>query len=152
MQSELPNTQPPTPAFSKRRAVLFGKDSDSIIKSFFGSTATVAIIVLTLITVFLFKEGAGFIGLYHKSLQEYRLSGLEYVDILKEKRDGYTAAQSLPQRCTCRVDPHTQSRRLIAKGNCAHGHEPGSQKSVYGLHALRVATARLHQAKDGCRH
>ena len=90
MQSELPNTQPPTPAFSKRRAVLFGKDSDSIIKSFFGSTATVAIIVLTLITVFLFKEGAGFIGLYHKSLQEYRLSGLEYVDILKEKRDGYT--------------------------------------------------------------
>jgi phosphate transport system permease protein len=91
MQSELPNTQPPTPAFSKRRAVLFGKDSDSIIKSFFGSTATVAIIVLTLITVFLFKEGAGFIGLYHKSLQEYRLSGLEYVDILKEKRDGYTA-------------------------------------------------------------
>ena len=95
MQSELPNTQPPTPAFSKRRAVLFGKDSDSIIKSFFGSTATVAIIVLTLITVFLFKEGAGFIGLYHKSLQEYRLSGLEYVDILKEKRDGYTDRKSV---------------------------------------------------------
>ncbi len=79
------------PAFGKRRAVLFGKDSDSIIKSFFGSSAMLAIVVLALITIFLFKEGAGFVGLYHKSLKEYRLSGLEYVDILKERRDGYTA-------------------------------------------------------------
>lgn len=50
----------------------------------------VAIVVLALITLFLFKEGAGFVGLYHKSLQEYRMSGLEYVDILKEQRDDYT--------------------------------------------------------------
>jgi phosphate transport system permease protein len=79
------------PAFKSRRAILFGQDSDSIIKSFFGSSAMVAIVVLALITIFLFKEGAGFIQLYHKSLQEYRLSGLEYVDILKEKREGYTS-------------------------------------------------------------
>ena len=85
------NSVPQQPAFSRRRAVLFGKDSDSIIKAFFGSSATVAIVVLTLITIFLFKEGAGFLGLYHKSLSEYRQSGLEYVDILKEQRDGYTA-------------------------------------------------------------
>jgi phosphate transport system permease protein len=51
----------------------------------------VAILVLGLITIFLFKEGAGFVQLYHKSLQEYRLSGLEYVDILKEKRESYTS-------------------------------------------------------------
>lgn len=51
----------------------------------------VAILVLGLITIFLFKEGAGFVQLYHKSLKEYRLSGLEYVDVLKEQRDGYTA-------------------------------------------------------------
>jgi phosphate transport system permease protein len=82
--------QDTTPAFSKRRALFLGKDSDSIIKTFFGSNAMVAIMVLALITIFLFKEGAGFVGLYHKSLQEYRLSGLEYVDILKEKRDDYT--------------------------------------------------------------
>jgi phosphate transport system permease protein len=81
----------PKPAFSKRRALFMGQDSDSIIKKFFGSSAMVAILVLGLITVFLFKEGAGFVGLYHKSLQEYRLSGLEYVDILKEKREGYTS-------------------------------------------------------------
>jgi len=79
------------PAFSKHRALFLGQDSDSIIKKFFGSSAMVAILVLGLITIFLFKEGAGFVGLYHKSLQEYRLSGLEYVDILKEKRESYTS-------------------------------------------------------------
>jgi len=79
------------PAFSRRRAVILGQDSDSIIKKFFGSSAMIAILVLALITIFLFKEGAGFVQLYHKSIQEYRLSGLEYVDILKEKREGYTS-------------------------------------------------------------
>lgn len=86
------NQQDPTkPAFSKRRALFLGQDSDSIIKKFFGCNAMVAILVLGLITIFLFKEGAGFVNLYHKSLQEYRQSGLEYVDLLKEKREGYTA-------------------------------------------------------------
>ncbi|MGZ0656764.1 phosphate ABC transporter permease subunit PstC [Coraliomargarita sp. W4R72] len=85
------NQDSPKPAFSKRRALFLGQDSDSIIKKFFGSSAMVAILVLGLITIFLFKEGAGFVQLYHKSLQEYRLSGLEYVDILKEKREGYTS-------------------------------------------------------------
>lgn len=78
-------------SFKRKRAIVFGKDSDSIIKAFFGSSATIAIVVLGLITLFLFKEGAGFMKLYHSSLKEYRLSGLEYVDILKEKRDDYTA-------------------------------------------------------------
>ncbi len=77
------------PSFSKRRTLLFGKDSDSIIKAFFGSHAMIAIVILTLITIFLFKESAGFLGLYHKSIREYRLSGLEYIDILKEQRSGY---------------------------------------------------------------
>ena len=87
------NLQPKdtSPSFSRRRIVLFGKDSDSIIKSFFGSTATVAIFILALITIFLFKEGAGFIEQYHKSLKDYRLSGLEYIDILKENRESHTA-------------------------------------------------------------
>lgn len=79
------------PAFSQRRALFLGQDSDSIIKKFFGCNAMVAILVLGLITIFLFKEGAGFVNLYHKSLKEYRLSGLEYVDVLKEKREGYTS-------------------------------------------------------------
>ncbi len=91
MAAQQTPTDSTKPAFSQRRALIFGRDSDSIIKIFFGSNAMVAIVVLALITIFLFKEGAGFVGLYHKSLQEYRLSGLEYVDILKEKREDYTA-------------------------------------------------------------
>lgn len=89
---EDPNLEPKdtAPSFSRKRLVLFGKDSDSIIKSFFGSSATISIVVLALITIFLFKEGAGFINQYHKSLKEYRLSGLEYVDILKENRENFT--------------------------------------------------------------
>ena len=77
------------PSFNNRKTLLFGKDSDSIIKAFFGSHAMVAIVILTLITIFLFKEGAGFLGQYNKSIRQYRLSGLEYVDILKEQRQGY---------------------------------------------------------------
>lgn len=80
---------PKLPAFSRRRALFLGQDSDSLIKKFFGSNAMVAIVVLALITIFLFKEGAGFVGLYHESLVDYRQSGLEYVDILKEKRESY---------------------------------------------------------------
>jgi len=91
MSTEQKEDSTSEPAFKRRRAIIFGQDSDSIIKSFFGSSAMVAIVVLALITIFLFKEGAGFVQLYHKSLQEYRLSGLEYVDILKEKREGYTS-------------------------------------------------------------
>ena len=80
-----------SPEFSKRRVIVFGKDSDSVIKAFFGCTATVAIVVLFLITLFLIKEGAGFVGQYQNSLKQYRLSGLEYVDILKERREDHTA-------------------------------------------------------------
>lgn len=80
-----------SPEFSKRRVVLFGKDADSIIKGFFGSTATVTIVVLFLITLFLIKEGSGFVGQYQTSLKQYRLSGLEYVDVLKESRKDHTA-------------------------------------------------------------
>tara|TARA_Y200000002_G_scaffold260843_1_gene216492 strand:+ start:1854 stop:3662 length:1809 start_codon:yes stop_codon:yes gene_type:complete len=91
MANTLKQQESPKPTFSQRRALFLGQDSDSIIKKFFGSSAMVAILVLGLITIFLFKEGAGFVQLYHKSLKEYRLSGLEYVDVLKEQRDGYTA-------------------------------------------------------------
>ena len=67
-----------------------GQDSDSLIKAFFGSSAILSIFLLALITVFLIKEGANFAPLYKKSLQQYRLSGLEYVDILKKQRDAST--------------------------------------------------------------
>jgi phosphate transport system permease protein len=53
------------------------------IKAFFGGNALVAVIVLALITIFLFREGAGFFGQNLANLRLYRQAGLEYVDIIR---------------------------------------------------------------------
>ena len=53
------------------------------IKAFFGGNALVAVIVLALITIFLFREGFGFFGQNLANLRLYREAGLEYVDIIR---------------------------------------------------------------------
>ena len=59
--------------------------TESAIKAFFSSNALVAIVVLALITIFLFREGFGFFGQNLANIRLYRRSGLEYVDILREQ-------------------------------------------------------------------
>src|SRR5437016_5150070 len=59
------------------------RTAESAIRAFFGSNALVAIIVLTLITIFLFREGFGFFGQNLANLRLYRQAGLEYVDIIR---------------------------------------------------------------------
>ncbi|HSI12855.1 MAG TPA: phosphate ABC transporter permease subunit PstC [Chthoniobacter sp.] len=51
----------------------------------------VAIVVLALITIFLFREGAGFFGQNQRNLRLYRLAGLEYVDFIRREVDAHTA-------------------------------------------------------------
>ena len=53
------------------------------IRYFFGGNAIVAVVVLALITIFLFREGFGFFGENLRNLRLYRTSGLEYVDIIR---------------------------------------------------------------------
>lgn len=53
------------------------------IKAFFGGNALVAVIVLALITIFLFREGFGFFGQNLANLRLYRQAGLEYVDVIR---------------------------------------------------------------------
>jgi phosphate transport system permease protein len=53
------------------------------IKLFFGGNALVAVIVLALITIFLFREGFGFFGQNLANLRLFRQAGLEYVDIIR---------------------------------------------------------------------
>ncbi|HMJ07249.1 MAG TPA: phosphate ABC transporter permease subunit PstC [Chthoniobacterales bacterium] len=53
------------------------------IKAFFGGNALIAVIVLALITIFLFREGFGFFGQNLANLRLYRQAGLEYVDIIR---------------------------------------------------------------------
>jgi phosphate transport system permease protein len=65
--------------------------TEAAIKAFFGSNALVAIVVLALITIFLFREGFGFFGQNLASLRLYRRAGLEYVDIIRAQAEGHAA-------------------------------------------------------------
>jgi phosphate transport system permease protein len=67
------------------------RTAESAIRAFFGSNAFVAIIVLTLITIFLFREGAGFFEQNLANLRLYRQAGLEYVDIIRTEAEKQTA-------------------------------------------------------------
>ncbi|MCF7789092.1 MAG: phosphate ABC transporter permease subunit PstC [Prosthecobacter sp.] len=66
---------------SRKRTIL-GLDPQKLIKYFFGSNASVAIIVLVLIMVFLLREGIDFLPTYQRELQTYRRAGLEFCDII----------------------------------------------------------------------
>jgi phosphate transport system permease protein len=72
---------------SRRRRI----STEAAIKAFFGSNALVAIVVLALITIFLFREGFGFFGQNLANLRLYRRAGLEYVDIIRGQAEGHAA-------------------------------------------------------------
>ena len=76
---------------NRNRFRFLGLTPDDLIKYFFGSNATVAVIVLALITIFLFREGAGFFGMNARNIRVYRLAGLEYVDFIRRQVDAHTA-------------------------------------------------------------
>src|SRR3954453_2344495 len=61
------------------------------LKAFFGGNALVAVIVLALITIFLFREGFGFFGQNLANLRLYRQAGLEYVDIIRATQSEHEA-------------------------------------------------------------
>ena len=65
--------------------------TESAIKAFFGSNALVAIVVLALITIFLFREGSGFFGQNLANIRLYRRAGLEYVDIVRHQAQKHAA-------------------------------------------------------------
>src|SRR4030095_619941 len=67
------------------------RTTESAIRAFFGSNALVAIVVLTLITIFLFREGSGFFAQNLANLRLYRQAGLEYVDIIRAEGEKQTA-------------------------------------------------------------
>ncbi|MDQ6861061.1 MAG: phosphate ABC transporter permease subunit PstC [Verrucomicrobiota bacterium] len=80
------------PGFAaKQRASRPRLSVDQGVKLFFGSNALVAIVVLALITIFLFREGFGFFGQNLTNIRLYRQSGLEYVDIMRRYADADAA-------------------------------------------------------------
>ncbi len=91
MTSPEPAPAPAVFAVYKRRVRFLGLTLDDCIKVFFGGNAVVSIVVLALITYFLFREGAGFFGQNRQNLQVYRQAGLEYVDHIRVESDQHTA-------------------------------------------------------------
>jgi phosphate transport system permease protein len=94
---ETPAVNPAPPAASghflanKSKFRFFGLTFDDCVRVFFGGNAIVSIIVLTLITIFLFREGAGFLGQNRQNLVVYRRAGLEYIDFIRAQQEDHTA-------------------------------------------------------------
>jgi phosphate transport system permease protein len=84
-------TVPKLSLLASKRARRRGFSTEGIIKGFFSSNALVAVVVLALITVFLFREGFGFFGQNLDNLRLYRRAGLEYVDIMRVQADNHAA-------------------------------------------------------------
>ena len=78
----------PTGRIATRRRRFTTEDA---IKLFFGSNALVAIVVLALITVFLFREGFGFFRQNLENLRLYRRAGLEFVDLIRAQSESHAA-------------------------------------------------------------
>lgn len=90
MPATRPSSRPPFKLKSARFRVL-GLTFDDAIKAFFGGNAIVSVIVLALITIFLFREGAEFFGQNRRNLEIYRQAGLEYVDYIRAQEKDHTA-------------------------------------------------------------
>jgi phosphate transport system permease protein len=92
MITEPPPTQPEGPiAIIKERTRFFGLTLDECVQAFFGGNALMAVVILGLITVFLFKEGAAFFSQNDLNLSVYRRAGLELLDIPREAEVRHTA-------------------------------------------------------------
>ena len=76
---------------NKKRVRVLGLSFDDAVKIFFGGNAFVSVLVLALITYFLFQEGFGFFGQNHRNLLTYRQAGLEYVDYIRTQESAHTA-------------------------------------------------------------
>src|SRR5438046_6196012 len=84
------------------------------IKAFLGSNALIAIVVLALITIFLFREGFGFCGQNLRNIRLYRRAGLEYVDIMRDAANAH-AALSRGLNLTRKSAQATESAEALAR-------------------------------------
>jgi phosphate transport system permease protein len=138
----------PSKGASRRRAL----STEAIIKGFFGSNALVAIVVLALITIFLFREGFGFFGQNLANLRLYRRAGLEYVDIMRGEAESHAAlVRWLNQIGLAENDPAARSQLdRFSEKFAATGVELSALVSDAGDQAvaLREAIALLQGGAD----
>ena len=86
------NTNPAGREAFKRKGFLFlGLGLQDVIRFFFSGNASLAIVFVVLICVFLGREGIMFFPDHHKGLGSYRKAGQEYVDYIGAEIDAHTA-------------------------------------------------------------
>lgn len=84
MESPAPSERPSLGSLllRKRKNTTLGFDRQGVIRTFFASNASVTIVVLILIMLFLLREGSDFLNTYKHELEIYRRAGLEFCDIV----------------------------------------------------------------------
>ena len=107
---------------NRNRFRFLGLTLDQLIKYFFGGNAFVAVVVLALITVFLFREGAGFFGQNASNIRLYRLAGLEYVDFIRRQADAHMAMnRALSELRLTQFNKLAAAGRTVEEANAALG-------------------------------
>jgi phosphate transport system permease protein len=112
-----------------------GRSTEGLIKAFFGGNAALTIVILVLIIVFLLREGVGFFPAYRTELQNYRKSGLEFVDIARKDLTAHEQMGSLLNRAYfAQVNSSCRTEMLR------------SQEATAIVNYLGEATAPAHDA------
>ncbi|MEI8343120.1 MAG: ABC transporter permease subunit, partial [Verrucomicrobiota bacterium] len=79
------------PSKAKKSFQSLGLKLDHLMKYYFCGNAILSIVVLVLITIFLFRAGIGVFPQNLSNLRLYREAGLEYVDVIRGQTDDHTA-------------------------------------------------------------
>lgn len=96
----------------KKKGTLPGLDPQRGIRVFFATNASVTIVVLAMIMIFLLREGAGFLGTYKHELEIYRRAGLEFCDLVdRPLTEQQELSSKLRRAVTSSLDPLIQAAR-----------------------------------------
>jgi phosphate transport system permease protein len=93
MSSTLSKSRFSAESIKKQGGGILGVEWGTLIKVFFGGNAFIAMFVLALITIFLFREGSEFFPQYRKDMELYRASGQEFVGLVKAEVDQFDRLQ-----------------------------------------------------------
>ncbi|MDF2375281.1 MAG: phosphate ABC transporter permease subunit PstC [Verrucomicrobiales bacterium] len=85
-----PNPEAGSVVFKRKGFQFMGLGTQDFIRFFFGGNASLAIIILILICVFLAKEAFMFFPQHHAGLKDYRQSGQEFVDYIGDEIGAHT--------------------------------------------------------------
>lgn len=127
MTDKLERTPFTAASIKKKGGTFLGLDKATLIKGLFGGNAVVAIVVLDLITFFLFREGVEFFPQYRKDMSLFRKSGQELVSILKTELDQYNDLQKQLEQIQV-----TLATKVLEEVESKDWEDEGAKWAAYG--------------------